>query len=144
MVKDGVDPQQRNGSDMTRIFAIYAATGVTFLLLDAVWLTQTADILYRPLLGDILAPQFDLLAAILFYLIYVAGIVVFAVLPARRPAGAVLRGAFLGLFAYATYDLTNQATLRDWPVLITVLDLAWGSFVTACATTAGYLAGRRR
>jgi uncharacterized membrane protein len=81
-------------------------------------------------------------AAVLFYVLYLLGVVVLAVLPAVDGGGwmaAARTGAVLGLVAYATYDLTNQATLRDWPVQITVLDLIWGTFVTTVAATAGTL-----
>ena len=115
----------------------YLVTAVTFLALDAVWLTLTAERLYRPAIGHLMAPQFALAPAALFYLLYVAGVVVFAVAPAleaRRPVVSALgHGALLGLLAYATYDLTNQATLKGWPWHVTVIDLAWGSFVTASA-----------
>src|SRR5690606_30897046 len=99
--------------DMKTIVIAYLAAGIAFLIVDAIWLTTMADTLYRPLLGDKLEAQFRLAPAIAFYLIYVAGIVFFAVLPALQGGGlskAALNGAVLGLVAYATYDLTNQAT----------------------------------
>lgn len=123
----------------------YVATGVVFLAIDAVWLTLAAQRLYRPLMGEMLVENFRLVPAMLFYLIYIAGIVAFAVAPALasgRWTTAALYGAFLGLFAYATYDLTNQATLRNWPVVVTVADLCWGTFVTASAATVGFLITR--
>lgn len=107
----------------------WVATALVFLGLDAVWLSFTASRLYRPLLGGLLRDGFLLAPAVLFYLIYTIGIVVFAILPemnSGRWAAAGLRGAFLGLFGYAVYDLTNQATLRDWPVAVTAADLVWG------------------
>lgn len=127
-----------------RIFLIaYAATAATFLMLDFAWLSATVNSVYRPRLGDLLLDKPDLAPAALFYVIYVAGIVIFAVLPGLR-AGEWTRamglGAALGFLAYATYDLTNLATLRGWSVTVTVLDLAWGSFVTAAAASAGMLA----
>ncbi|UGV29160.1 DUF2177 family protein [Rhodopseudomonas boonkerdii] len=123
----------------------YVATGLVFLAIDAIWLTLAAQRLYRPLMGEMLLDNFRLLPAALFYLIYIAGIVVFAVAPAMasgRWTTAATHGAFLGLFAYATYDLTNQATLRNWPVAVTVADLCWGTFITACAATVGFLITR--
>ena len=113
------------------------------LCLDAVWLSLTANTLYRPLLGDIMLPGFRPAPAIVFYAIYVAGIVVFAINPAfvaGRWMSATIYGALLGFFCYATYDLTNQATLKTWSMTITIVDMAWGTFLTACAATAGYLA----
>lgn len=131
---------------MKTIITAYLAAGIAFLIVDAIWLTTMADTLYRPLLGDKLEPQFKLVPAICFYLIYVAGIVFFAVLPALQGGGlakAALNGAVLGLIAYATYDLTNQATLRDWPLAVTLADIPWGAFVTAVGASAGFLAASR-
>jgi uncharacterized membrane protein len=121
------------------------ATALVFLGLDAVWLSFSASVLYRPLLGDLLRDDFLLVPAALFYVIYTAGIVVFAISPSLasgRWTAAGLRGLFLGLFGYAVYDLTNQATLRIWPVTITVADLIWGALLTAVAAIAGFLAAR--
>ena len=118
----------------------YAATAVVFLALDAVWLTTLADRLYRPALGRLMLERFELAPAIAFYAIYLVGVVVFAVMPgldARRWTTALGLGALLGLVAYATYDLTNQATLGDWPWRVTIADLCWGTFVTAAAAAAG-------
>lgn len=118
----------------------YALAAAVFLVLDAIWLSLMASRLYRPAIGHLMAEQVSLPPAVLFYLLYVAGIVVFAVLPAlgaRRPVLAALGlGALLGLLAYATYDLTNQATLKQWPWYVTVVDLAWGAFVTGSAAAA--------
>lgn len=113
--------------------------------LDAVWLTIAGPALYRPALGPILAPAFRLAPAILFYLIYLVGVVIFAVAPAmgaKRWRVAMIRGALFGFFAYATYDLTNQATLAVWSASITLVDLAWGTILTAAGATAGYFASR--
>jgi uncharacterized membrane protein len=131
---------------MKTIVTAYLAAGIAFLIVDAIWLTTMADTLYRPLLGDRLEPQFRLLPAICFYLIYIAGIVFFAILPALQGGGlakAALNGAVLGLVAYSTYDLTNQATLKDWPLAITLADMPWGAFVTAVGASVGFLAARR-
>jgi uncharacterized membrane protein len=132
---------------MTRTYlTAYAATAVAFLAVDSVWLSVMASQLYRPLLGDLLAEDFDLAAAALFYVIYVGGIVFFAIRPALesgRAATAALNGAIFGLCAYRTYDLTNQATLKNWPTLITVADLCWGTFLTATAATIGFLVASR-
>jgi uncharacterized membrane protein len=120
-----------------------AALGVAlfaFLALDAVWLTLMAELLYRPAIGHLMREGFDLVPAILFYLLYGTGMVVFVILPARRVPQALLRGALFGLVAYGTYDLTNQATMKDWPWMVTLADLAWGTFVTAMACTASRLA----
>lgn len=123
----------------------YLATGIVFLVLDAIWLSFAANKLYRPLMGEMLMDGFRLLPAALFYLIYIAGVVFFAVSPAlsgNKWTVAMGYGALLGLFAYATYDLTNLATLRGWPVIVTIADMSWGTIVTAAAATAGFLITR--
>lgn len=125
---------------MMRLVTAYMSTGAVLLGIDAIWLSIVGDYLYRPLLGDLLAPQFRLGPAALFYLLYVAGVVLFVVLPtleSGRLATSFVYGAAFGLVAYGTYDLTNQATLRNWPPLLTVVDLLWGSALTAVAATAG-------
>jgi len=118
-----------------RQFAVaYAATSVVFLALDAIWLGSMAERLYRPAIGHLMRERFALGPALAFYAIYVAGVVVFVIAPAlaeRRWQSALGMGALLGLLAYATYDLTNQATLKDWPWRVTLADLCWGTFVTA-------------
>lgn len=131
---------------MKTILIAYLAAAIAFLIVDAIWLYTMADTLYRPLLGQMLAPQFRLVPAIVFYLIYIGGIVFFAVVPALEGGGvarAALNGAVLGLVAYATYDLTNQATLRDWPLTLTLADIPWGMFVTAVGASAGFIASDR-
>jgi uncharacterized membrane protein len=123
-----------------RQFAIaYLAAAVVFLVLDAIWLSTMADRLYRPALGHLMLERFALAPAALFYAIYLAGVVVFAVSPALasgRWLSALGHGALLGLMAYATYDLTNQATLKDWSWTVTIADLCWGTFVTAVSAAA--------
>ncbi|MCS0497724.1 DUF2177 family protein [Ancylobacter sp. MQZ15Z-1] len=123
----------------------YLATGIVLLAVDAVWLGLMASRLYRPMIGELMADRISPAPAVLFYLLYVAGVVVFAVQPALasgRWTTALMLGAFLGLVAYGTYDLTNQATLRNWPTLITVADLAWGAVLTGISATAGMLVTR--
>jgi len=118
----------------------YPATAVVFLALDAAWLTTMADRLYRPALGRLLLDRFELLPAIAFYAVYLVGVLVFAVLPgleSRRWTTALGLGALLGFVAYATYDLTNQATLRDWPWQVTIADLCWGTLATGVAAAVG-------
>ena len=131
---------------MKTILAAYAAAALTMLAMDAVWLSLSADLLYRPLLGDILLPGFRPVPAIVFYVLYVVGIVIFAIQPALvtgRWSSAAGKGALFGFFCYATYDLTNQATLKTWPVMVTIVDMSWGTFLTACTATVGYLAASR-
>lgn len=111
---------------------------VTFLLLDGAWLSTMAAQLYRPAIGHLMREDFDVGAALAFYAVYLSGIVGFAVRDAADARSALLRGAALGFVCYATYDLTNQATLAGWPWHVTVVDLAWGSFVTAVSAWTAY------
>jgi len=126
---------------MKRRFAIaYAVTLISFIALDAVWLGTMAKRLYQPAIGHLMRPDFAWPPAVAFYLLYVVGLVVFGVmegLQRGRPAVAAGRCALFGLIAYATYDLTNQATLRDWPWVVTLADLAWGTFASAIAGAIG-------
>ncbi|WP_326532788.1 DUF2177 family protein [Pseudorhodoferax sp.] len=126
---------------LPQIAIAYATTALVFLLLDAVWLGAMAERLYRPAIGHLMAERFAVAPAALFYGIYIAGILFFAIAPAleaRRPALSALgHGALLGLVAYATFDLTNQAVLKNWPWHVTLADLAWGTFVTGVAAAAG-------
>ena len=120
----------------------FVSTLVVFVAIDFIWLSSMADRLYRPTLGDMLTPQFRLAPAILFYLIYAAALTYFAVLPSLEPTKglttALLQGAIFGFAAYATYDLTNQATLKNWSTWLTIADLAWGSVLSAIAAAAGH------
>ena len=122
------------------VLIAYAVTALVFLALDAIWLTAMADRLYRPALGRLMLDRFELAPAVAFYAVYLVGVVVFAVMPgleSRRATTALGLGALLGLVAYATYDLTNQATLRDWPWRVTLADLCWGTLVTGVAAAVG-------
>ena len=114
----------------------YGVAAISFGLLDAVWLRWAGPNFYRPLLGDLLAPSFRLVPALVFYAIYTAGMVWFAVRPglALGAPYAVLNGALLGGLAYAAYDLTNQATLKTWSLQVTLVDIAWGAAATALAS----------
>jgi uncharacterized membrane protein len=129
-----------------RYVVAYIATAVIFFGLDAAWLSTMSQLLYRPLLGDALTDQLRIAPAIAFYAIYVAGIVLFAISPgldAKNWLVALTRGAALGCVAYAAYDLTNMATLKHWPAVITWADLAWGTVATAAAAGLGYFVTAR-
>lgn len=117
---------------------------VAFLALDAVWLTVMGSRLYRPAIGHLMAADVDWTAVAFFYVVYLAGLAGFALSPATGVASAAVRGALFGFVAYATYDLTSQATLRDWPWLVTVIDLCWGTFASAAACAIGAAVARRR
>ncbi len=129
----------------TRLLAVYGLTLVAFLALDAVWLGLVAKGFYQRTIGHLLAPEIRWGAALLFYLIYVAAVLVLVVLPTR--GSTVLHtaalGAVLGLAAYAAYDLTNLATMRGFPTVVAVVDLAWGAVLTAATSLAGRLAATR-
>lgn len=129
---------------MTWIVAFIAAA-VAFGALDALWLGWAGPNFYRPRLGDLLADSFRMAPALVFYAAYVAAIVWFAVRPGLTAGvgAAVLNGALLGAICYATYDLTNQATLRHWSTAVTVADIAWGAFATAAAAGIATFAASR-
>ena len=119
---------------MIKYVAAYLSAGVAMAAIDAVWLTTMANRLYRPVIGSIMAAKPDMTAAVAFYLIYLAGVVFFAISPALKEASvmrALINGAALGFVAYATYDLTTQATLSVWSTRLTLIDLAWGTALTA-------------
>lgn len=123
----------------------YAGAALAMLAFDSAWLSFAAKRLYRPELGDMLAEGFRVAPAAIFYFLYVGGIVFLAVAPgleAGKLSVAATRGAALGFIAYATYDLTNQATLRHWSATVTVVDIAWGTILTAIAASAGYATAR--
>ena len=128
---------------MVRLRA-YLATLAVALALDMVWLASVGAAVYRPRLGALLLAEPVLWAAAAFYLVYTAGALVFAVTPARSGRHAAWLGALFGFFAYATYDLTNLATLRGWSAAVSFLDMGWGALLTAVAATAGYFAQGRR
>lgn len=128
-----------------KLLLAYVVTALAFGLLDAIWLRTAAPVLYRPALGDMLADKFRLAPAVAFYVIYVAALTYFAVVPGILSNGAIgttsfagvplsiLHGAILGLVCYATYDLTNQATMKVWPTQLTLIDMAWGTVASGFA-----------
>ena len=121
------------------------AAALAFGALDAVWLRWAGPNFYRPAIGELLADSFRMAPALVFYAAYVAAMVWFAVRPglAGGIGAAALNGALLGAICYATYDLTNQATMKVWPVHVTLADIAWGAFATAvAASVATWAAGR--
>ena len=122
---------------MTRFLTSYATAALVFVALDAVWLYTMGPRLYRTGIGHLMRPDFDVAAAAAFYVLYLAGIVVLIVLPATGAWDALLRGALFGLVAYATYDLTNLATLKGWPLWLSGIDVAWGCAVSAASAAAG-------
>lgn len=107
---------------------------ITFLIIDGLWLTIIAKSFYAKHLGFLMTKTPNLAAAGIFYLIYILGLVVLVISPALQKnslISAILTGALFGLCAYATYDLTNMATIKDWPLIVTIVDLIWGTFISA-------------
>jgi uncharacterized membrane protein len=127
---------------MRTLFRLYLPALLVFLALDAVWLGVVARGFYREQLGPLMRPDVNWGAALLFYLLFIVGLLVFAVMPAleRQSLGrAVALGALFGLICYATYDLTNLATLRGFPVVVAAVDLVWGAVIAASTAAATWL-----
>ena len=124
---------------------LYALTVPIFFAIDMVWLGYVAKGFYQQSLARFLAPDVNWSVALLFYLLYIAGILIFAVLPALEKDAlgrAALLGGLFGFFTYATYDLTNLATLEDWPLKVVVVDIAWGVVLCAVVASGSFLIGR--
>lgn len=126
-----------------QLFYVYLLTIPVFFVIDMVWLGLVANKFYQSQLGHLLGPV-NWTTAIIFYLLYIIGIVVFAIQPALAAGSigkAVALGALFGFLAYATYDLTNLATLKDWPLTVTIIDLIWGTVLTGIVAACGYYLG---
>jgi uncharacterized membrane protein len=126
---------------MSAFLAAWAVTAVVFLVIDAIWLGLVATSFYARALGDLMLDQPKLGIAALFYIGYTFAIVLLASAPAAKSGSlsqAVLYGAVFGLAAYGTYDITNMATLKNWPVTMSIVDMIWGTVLTAVSATAGY------
>lgn len=123
---------------MTRHLLTYTATFIALAAFDFLWLGVVARSWYRDGMGSLLAPQVNLAAAATFYLLYPIGLVIFAVLPSGGDwLRALALGALFGLFCYGTYDMTNLSILKDWPLGLTFIDIAWGAVVSAVGASAG-------
>jgi uncharacterized membrane protein len=130
-----------NEAAMITYLAGYIATLATFVGLDMAWLGTMTPRFYRPTLGDIIVPGVNLPPAIVFYALYPIGLLIFAINPALKTgsiASAIVYGALFGFFTYSTYDLTNYATLRNWSMQLTMIDIAWGCVLAAIASAAGF------
>ena len=130
---------------MAYYFKLYLATFIAFLAIDMVWLGLVARTFYRKHLGFLLAPTTNWIAALIFYLLFILGILVFVVVPGLQDHSlrtTLLRAALFGLVTYATYDLTNLATVKNWPLLITVVDLAWGTVLSMAVSYVGFMVGK--
>lgn len=120
---------------------LYLLTLLAFLLVDILWLTVISKNLYSNGIGHLMAQSPKILPAVIFYLSFVVGVIIFAVLPGYRDStliNTILLAALFGALTYGTYDLTNLATLKDWPVYITVIDIVWGSFLSVVTSISGY------
>jgi uncharacterized membrane protein len=129
-----------------KAFLVYLITVPIFFIIDLFWLGVIAKGFYRKHLGYLMRPEINWFAAILFYLLFIIGIVLFAVRPAlelQSPVRALVFGALFGFFTYATYDLTNLATVKDWPVLVTVIDLIWGTVLCGAVALGSYVISNR-
>ena len=124
-----------------RFLWAYAGAGIIFLVADFIWIGWVARGFYREHLGELMLERPNMAPAIAFYALFIAAIVFFAIMPGMREESwkvALLNGALLGGIAYATYDLTNLATLKNWPAIVSMVDLTWGAAVTALAATVGF------
>jgi uncharacterized membrane protein len=130
---------------MAYYLKLYLIILIAFFAIDMVWLGLVARTFYREHLGFLLAPNTKWIAAIMFYLLFILGILVFVVVPGLDDdslRATLLRAALFGLVTYATYDLTNLATVKDWPVLVTVVDLIWGTVLSVTVSLVSFGAGK--
>jgi len=124
---------------------LYFVTLAAFLAIDAVWLALVARTFYRRYLDWLMAANPNWIAALAFYLLFVVGVLVFVVIPGVEDGSlrtTLLKGALFGLVAYGTYDLTNQATVKNWPLTITAVDMAWGTALSVAVSYIGFVAGK--
>lgn len=131
---------------MIRYLKLYLVSLAVFLAIDLLWLGVVARSFYQKQLGFIMAPSVNGFAAISFYLLFMVGILFFVTIPGLESGSLktiLLRATLFGLTTYATYDLTNLATLKDWPVLLSVVDMLWGIFVSVSVSSAGFMYGTR-
>lgn len=127
--------------NMKSILISYLLTFIVFLIIDMAWLGFIAKNLYQKYLGSFLSETVNWTAAVIFYLIYIVGISIFTIYPAVNKDSAInalLMGALFGIFTYATYDLTNLATLKGWPIQIVLIDIVWGAVLSATVSLAGF------
>ena len=129
-----------------QMLVVYHIALAVFFLIDMIWLGVVAKGFYRRHLGTMLSPKVNWAAAILFYLLFIVGLLVFVIKPALisgEPLKALFFGALFGLISYATYDLSNLATLKDWPLIVTIVDLIWGSALGGAVSIFSVLLGRQ-
>jgi uncharacterized membrane protein len=127
-----------------KLAGLYLITTIAFFAFDFVWLSTATKRIYQPYLGDLLLEKPNLPVAAVFYLFYIVGLIALAIIPGLQEAsivGALWRGALFGAIAYATYDLTNLATLNGWAWQISVIDIVWGTVLNTAVAAVGYYAG---
>jgi uncharacterized membrane protein len=125
---------------MNKYVAAYAGTAIVMVALDMLWLGVIAKPMYQQGIGHLMAEKPNVGVAVVFYLLYALGVVIFAVSPQHNGSSwalTLMMGALFGFFAYATYDLTNLATLRDWPLRLSLIDTGWGTLVSAASAAGG-------
>ncbi len=130
---------------MVHYLKLYGCTLISFLVIDLAWLWIMAPRFYSKQIGFLMKTNPNWTVAFVFYLMFVAGILVFVVTPglkAESLSRTIFLGVMFGLLTYGTYDLTNWAMVKDWPWIVSVIDLIWGMFVSAVVGTVGYLCGR--
>ena len=131
---------------MIKYFKLYLVSLAAFLAIDMLWLGLVARSFYQQYLGFLMAPSPNWFAAIIFYLLFIVGILFFVVVPGLESGSlkaTLLRAALFGLITYATYDLTNLATLKDWPVLLSIVDMFWGTVLSVLVSYISFMAGKR-
>ena len=131
---------------MSKYFKLYLVSLAAFLAIDMLWLGLVARSFYQQQLGFIMAPSVNWFAAIIFYLLFIGGILFFVVVPGLESdslKATLLRAALFGLITYATYDLTNLATLKDWPALLSIVDMLWGTLLSVLVSYISFMAGKR-
>jgi uncharacterized membrane protein len=131
---------------MTKSIVAYVATALAFMTLDFLWLTTASPTIYQHEIGQLLLAQPRMVPAVLFYALYMVGVVVFVVRPALAKgelSAAATKGALFGVIAYATYDLTNLATLEGFTDKLALIDMVWGGLVTGVSAGVGYLVASR-
>ena len=124
---------------------LYFSTLLVFFAVDMIWLGLIARTFYKKHLGFLMAPEVNWYAALIFYFLFILGVLVFVVIPGIRDNDltmTLIKAALFGLITYATYDLTNLATVKNWPILITIIDLIWGMVLTTIVSLAGFFIGK--
>jgi len=131
---------------MMRYLKLYLVSLAAFFAIDMLWLGLAARSFYQQYLGFLMAPSPNWLVAILFYLLFTIGLLFFVIVPGLKDNSlktTLLKAALFGLISYAPYDLTNLATLRDWPALLSIVDMFWGTFLSVSVSCVGFIAGKR-